>query len=205
MLRVTFFAIPNQMEIKRTEVHYFVRKPRWENNEFTRSIAASSGHSKAEIDSRRCTLVSTASVHISRYALVLILFWIGIQKFTLAEAEGIRVFTMHSPFVSWMYSFLSVRAASSLIGTVEVSLAVLIALRPVSPRVSFLGSVGAIMTFLTTVSFLFTTPGVIDHSHAVPLLGELGGFLLKDLALLGCAVLTAAEARGAYSLGGDRF
>src|SRR5438309_12053556 len=60
MLRVTFFAIPNQMEIKRTEVHYFVRKPRWENNEFTRSIAASSGHSKAEIDSRRCTLVSTA-------------------------------------------------------------------------------------------------------------------------------------------------
>src|SRR5437870_1676468 len=72
-------------------------------------------------------------VHISRYALVLILFWIGIQKFTLAEAEGIRVFTMHSPFVSWMYSFLSVRAASSLIGTVEVSLAVLIALRPPSP------------------------------------------------------------------------
>src|SRR5207249_9487070 len=59
--------------------------------------------------------------------------------------------------------------------------------------------------FLTTVSFLFTTPGVIDHSHAVPLLGELGGFLIKDLALLGCAVLTAAEARGAYSLGGDRF
>ncbi len=144
-------------------------------------------------------------VHISRYALVLILFWIGIQKFTLAEAEGIRVFTMHSPFVSWMYSFLSVRAASSLIGTVEVSLAVLIALRPVSPRVSFLGSVGAILTFLTTISFLFTTPGVIDHSHGVPLLGELGGFLIKDLALLGCAVWTAAEARGAYSLGGDRF
>jgi len=61
------------------------------------------------------------------------------------------------------------------------------------------------MTFLTTVSFLFTTPGVIDHSHVVPLLGELGAFLIKDLALLGCAVWTAAEARGAYSLGGDRF
>ena len=60
MLRVTFFAIPNQMEIKGTEVRYVVRKPRWKNNEFTRSIAASSGHSKAEIDSRRCTLVSTA-------------------------------------------------------------------------------------------------------------------------------------------------
>src|SRR5256886_7014166 len=60
MLRVTFFAIPNQMEIKRTEVHYFVRKPRLENNEFSRSIAASSGHSKAELDIRSGTLVSTA-------------------------------------------------------------------------------------------------------------------------------------------------
>src|SRR5207237_4626713 len=60
MLRVTFFAIPNQMEIKRTEVHYFVRKPRWENNEFTRSIAANSGHSNAELDIRSGTLASTA-------------------------------------------------------------------------------------------------------------------------------------------------
>src|SRR5438094_9993590 len=67
-------------------------------------------------------------VHISRYALVLILFWIGIQKFTLAEAEGIRVFTMHSAFVSWTYSFLSVRAAASLVGTVVVPLPVLSAL-----------------------------------------------------------------------------
>src|SRR5947207_14901748 len=104
-----------------------------------------------------------------------------------------------------MYWFVRWRATSSLISTVEESRALLIALRPVSPKVSFLGSVGAIMTFLTTVSFLFTTPGVIDRSHAVPLLGELGGFLIKDLALLGCAVWTAAEARGAYSLGGDRF
>ena len=135
--------------------------------------------------------LTSLGTYISRYSLVLILFWIGIQKFTLAEAEGIRVFITHSPFVSWMYSFLSVRAASSLIGTVEVSLAVLIALRPVSPRISFLASVGAILTFLTTVSFLFTTPGVIDHSHAVPLLGDLGGFLIKDMALLGCAVWTA--------------
>src|SRR5437868_12853096 len=65
MLRVTFFAIPNQMEIKGTEVRYVVRKPRWENNEFTRSIAASSGHSKAERDIRSGTLVSTArSTHL---------------------------------------------------------------------------------------------------------------------------------------------
>ena len=145
--------------------------------------------------------LTSVGTHISRYSLVLILFWIGIQKFTLAEAEGIKPLIMHSPLMSWMYSFLSVQAASSVIGVVEVSVALLMALRPIWPKASFLGSAGAIITFLTTVSFLFTTPGVLDHSHAVPLLGGLGGFLIKDLALLGCAVWTAAEARGACSLG----
>src|SRR5438876_12330528 len=78
--------------------------------------------------------LTSLGTYISRHSLVPILFWIGIQKFTLAEAEGIRVFTMHSPFVSWMHSFLSVRAASSLIGTVEVSLAVLIAFKTSLPQ-----------------------------------------------------------------------
>lgn len=145
-----------------------------------------------------CWLAS-AGTHISRYSLVLILFWIGIQKFTLAEAEGIKPLIEHSPLMSWMYSFLSVRAVSSVIGVVEISVALLMALRPISPKASFVGSLGAIITFLTTVSFLFTTPGVLDHSNAVPLLGGVGGFLIKDLALLGCAVWTGGEARGACS------
>jgi reactive chlorine resistance protein C len=140
--------------------------------------------------------LASLGTYISRYALVLILFWIGIQKFTLAEAEGIKPLILHSPFMSWMYSFLSVQAVSNVIGAVEVSVALLMALRPISPKASFVGSVGAIITFSATVSFLFTTPGVLDHSHAVPLLGGLGGFLIKDLALLGCAVWTAAEASG---------
>lgn len=143
--------------------------------------------------------LTAAGTHISRYSLVLILFWIGIQKFTLAEAEGIRPLIEHSPLLSWMYSFLSLRAASSLIGVVEISVALLMALRPISPRASLFGSLGAIITFLITVSFLFTTSGVLDHRYAVPLLGAVGGFLIKDLALLGCAVWTAGEARGAYS------
>jgi uncharacterized membrane protein YkgB len=60
--------------------------------------------------------LASLGAHISRYSLVLILFWIGIQKFTVAEAEGIKPLIMHSPLMSWMYSFLNVRAASSVIG-----------------------------------------------------------------------------------------
>jgi reactive chlorine resistance protein C len=143
--------------------------------------------------------LTAAGTYISRYSLVLILFWIGISKFTLAEAEAIQPLIMNSPFTSWMYSFLSVGAVSSMIGAVELTLALLIALRPISPKASLVGSLGAVGTFLTTISFLFTTPGVIDHTHAVPLLAALGGFLIKDVALLGCAVWTAAEAQSAYS------
>jgi uncharacterized membrane protein YkgB len=140
-------------------------------------------------------LLASLGPYISRYSLVLILSWVGLQKFTAAEAAGIKLFVGNSPFMSWMYSFLSVQAVSNLIGTVELIIALLIALRPLSAKVSFFGSVGAIITFLSTTSFLFTTPGVLDHSHAIPFLADAGGFLIKDLALLGCAVWTAAEAQ----------
>jgi len=84
--------------------------------------------------------LSSVGTHVSRYSLVLILFWIGIQKFTLAEAEGIQPLIVNSPLMSWMYSFLSVRTVSSVIGVIEISVALLIALRSVSPKASFLGA-----------------------------------------------------------------
>jgi reactive chlorine resistance protein C len=142
--------------------------------------------------------LSAVGATISRYSLVLILFWIGLQKFTAAEAEAIKPLITHSPLMSWMYSVLSAQAVSNLLGVVEVSLALLIASRPLSARASFFGSLGAIGTFLTTVSFLFTTPGVLDHTHAIVFLGAVGGFLIKDLALLGVAIWTAAEALSAF-------
>jgi uncharacterized membrane protein YkgB len=148
---------------------------------------------------RSARQLATLGALISRYSLVLILLWIGIQKFTAAEAEGIKPLIMHSPFMSWMYSLLSVQAVSNVIGVTEISVALLMAARSISPLASLVGSLGAIVTFLTTVSFLFTTPGVIDHSYAVPLLGGSGGFLIKDLVLLGCAIWTAGEALEARS------
>jgi uncharacterized membrane protein YkgB len=136
-------------------------------------------------------------IFVSRYALVLILGWIGLQKFTLAEAQGIQALIAHSPLMSWMYSVLSLEGTSRLIGSIELALAILIAVRPLSAKAAFVGSAGATLTFLGTISFLFTTPGVLDHTAFVPFLSGLGAFLIKDLALLGCAVSTAAEARAA--------
>jgi len=86
---------------------------------------------------------------------VLILFWIGLLKFTSYEANGIKPFVENSPFMSWMYSVWSVQAASNVIGVIEVASAVLIAARPWSALASAIGSAMAVCTFLLTLSFLF--------------------------------------------------
>ena len=49
--------------------------------------------------------------------------------------------------------------------------------------------------FLTTLTFLFSTPGVIEPSLGFPALSALPGqFLIKDVVLLGAALWTTGEA-----------
>jgi len=99
--------------------------------------------------------------------------------------------------MSWMYAVLSVQAASDVIGFIEIATALLIASRPFFPEASFVGSVGAIVTFLLTISFLFSTPGALQLGHGISILGDTGQFLIKDLVLLGASCWIAAEALGA--------
>jgi uncharacterized membrane protein YkgB len=136
-------------------------------------------------------------VAISRYGLVVIFLLIGFLKFTTSEAAGIQPLVAHSPFMSWLYSVLSVQGVSNLIGAIEIAIAVLLALRPVSAKASFIGSLGSIVTFLLTTSFLFSTPGAMQLNHGLPVLGDAGQFLIKDVVLLGASFWTASEALGA--------
>jgi reactive chlorine resistance protein C len=53
----------------------------------------------------------------------------------------------------------------------------------------------AIVTFVLTVSFLFSTPGAFQFPHGLLVLGDAGQFLIKDLVLLGVSIWTAGEAR----------
>jgi uncharacterized membrane protein YkgB len=133
---------------------------------------------------------------LSRYGLVLIVGWIGFMKFTAYEAEGSSLYVANSPLMSWVYGFLTVREFSAVLGVVEVSVALLIATRPFWPRVSAVGSTLAVGMFLTTLSFLFTTPGVWEQSlGGFPALsGKPGQFLIKDLALLGISLWSLGEA-----------
>lgn len=128
------------------------------------------------------------------YSLVVVLGYIGGLKFTAYEAEGISGLVRNSPLMSWTYSLLSVRGLSAVIGISELVIGGLIALRPWSPRMSAVGSALAVGMFLTTLSFLFSTPGVIEASMGFPALsGMPGQFLLKDVVLLGAAFWTLGD------------
>ena len=135
----------------------------------------------------------------TRYGLVVVLLWIGAMKFTAYEAEGIRPLVANSPLMGWAYGVLSVTAFSALLGVVEIAVGLLIALRPVWPTLSALGSGLAVGMFLTTLTFLFTTPGVWEPSlGGFPALSAVPGqFVLKDVVLLGAALWTAGEALAA--------
>ncbi len=139
------------------------------------------------------TSLETVGIHVSRYGLVIVLLLIGVLKFTLGEAQAIQPLVANSPLMFWLYRIFSLQGVSNLIGLIEILVALLIALRPLSARLSFVGSIGAIITFLLTVSFLFSTPGAFQFSHGFPLLGDAGQFLIKDLVLLGASIWTAAE------------
>jgi uncharacterized membrane protein YkgB len=145
--------------------------------------------------------VETVGRALARYGLVVVVGWIGLMKFTGYEAEGIRPFVANSPLMSWVYRLMSVRGFSALLGVVEVAIALLIAARPLLPRVSAFGSALAVGMFLMTLSFLVTTPGVWEPSlGGFPALAHVAGragpghFLIKDLALLGISLWTLGEA-----------
>jgi len=136
----------------------------------------------------RAHALESIGTQVLRYGLVVVLVLFGTTKFTAAEAAAIKPLVSNSPLMSWLYGVLSDQGASALIGTVEIATAVLIAARPLSARASAIGSALAVGTFLTTLSFLFTTPGALGATHPAH------GFLLKDIVLLAAAFATGTEA-----------
>lgn len=141
------------------------------------------------------TNIERLGIGVLRYGLVIVLLWVGLLKFTAYEAEGIKGLVLNSPLLSWVYNIMSVQSFSALLGIIEISLGILIAARNFSPKLSAIGSMGAIIMFLITLSFLLSTPGIWQPDYGFPYLSPMPGqFLAKDILLLGTAIYTAGEA-----------
>ena len=144
---------------------------------------------------RALPAVDTVAAALLRYGLVIVIGWIGLLKFAQYEAHQIAPLVAHSPFMGWLYKVFPEYTFSALLGVMEVSAAILLAVKPVAPRISAIGSLLSILLFVSTISFLFTTPGIGEPAGGgFPAITLLAEFLLKDVVLLGASFWTLADA-----------
>ncbi|CAM3134494.1 hypothetical protein BST27_18250 [Mycobacterium intermedium] len=143
----------------------------------------------------RASRASTIAPLVARYGLVIVLVWFGAMKFTHYESDGISHWVANSPLLSGFYNVMSIDAFGRLNGSIELITAALLAVKPWFPKASVVGGVFASMFFLTTLSFMITTPGVGEASAGgFPILSADGEFLMKDIAMLGLALWLLVDA-----------
>jgi len=163
-----------------------------------------------------------------RLGLVVVLVWIGGLKFASYEADGIVPLVANSPIMSFLYHRPAPEyrqhmnregqlvpanqrwnesnrtyPVSDGLGVVILSIGILIALYPIWPQVSAIGSFLLVLMSLTTLSFLVTTPeawvaALGDPHHGFPYLSGAGRLIVKDCIMLGAALLTMSDAAKAY-------
>lgn len=140
------------------------------------------------------TKIMGLGIYGAYLALAIIYFWFGGMKFIHHDAEGLVQLVSNSPLLGWVYSIFSVDMFSSLLGILEISIGTLIAGRMLSPKLSVVGGALSAGLFFTTLSFMFSTPGVIEPSLGFPAISVVPGkFLLKDLGLLAVSIFVAGH------------
>ncbi|MNL65530.1 Inner membrane protein YkgB [compost metagenome] len=83
-----------------------------------------------------------------------------------------------------------IRGASYALGVAEWSFGLLLLAGFWSRRLGLLGAVGSTLTYLTTLTLIFSTPGAWEASAGgFPAMGGATSFLLKDLVLLAGSIL----------------
>jgi uncharacterized membrane protein YkgB len=125
-----------------------------------------------------------------RWSLVVIFLWFGFMKFTAYEAGGIAPFVANIPIMGWLHDVFGIQGTSRVIGILELSTAIALAVGAFVPVVSALGAAMSITTYLITLTFFVTTPGVAEHTAGgFPAISAMPGqFLLKDLVLLAASI-----------------
>src|SRR6195952_3776112 len=162
-----------------------------------------------------------------RFGIVVVFFWIGSLKFFTYEADGIVPFVANSPFMSFCYSHPqeykkhmnpegelvpanhlwneanNTYGFSTGLGVFLVIMAILIALYKVVPIPSMIASILIFIMTLGTLSFLLTTPEswvphLNDKNWGFPFLSGRGRLVIKDIVILGGALITMSETAMLY-------
>lgn len=119
---------------------------------------------------------------ISKWGVIIILLWLGVFKFTPTEARGIEPLIQNNPIFSWQLKIFSIQTVSQIIGLIEIITAIFIMLEFKFSRLAQVGYLIGVIIFLSTLSFLFTTP---DTFKVVDGMLTTSWFILKDMVFLG--------------------
>jgi len=112
------------------------------------------------------------------------------MKFTAYEAYAIAPFVANSPIMGWLHTLFGIQGTSYVIGVLELSTATALILGAFLPIFSALGAAMSSATYLITLTFILSTPGVAElTAGGFPAIGAMPGqFLLKDLVLLAASL-----------------
>ncbi len=162
-----------------------------------------------------------------RYGIVIVFLWIGALKFFTYEADGVVPFVANSPFMSMFYNHPDqykkhMNPEGALIpanrewhqenntygfsvglGIFLIAVGLLVASYKVLPLPSLIASVLVFVMTLGTLSFLITTPEswvphLTDQDWGFPYLSGRGRLVLKDIVIMGGAILNMSETAQLY-------
>lgn len=168
------------------------------------------------------------AIHLTRLGLIVVLLWIGGLKAFRYEAVGIVPFVANSSLMNFFYTHDSPEYKTHMnkegeykpeniewhkanntyrfsfgLGAIIVAIGLLIALYPISPKLSAIGSFLAFGMSFVTLSFLITTPetwvpNLGDSEHGFPYLSGAGRLVIKDAIMMGAALVTMTQAARNY-------
>ena len=170
---------------------------------------------------------------ITRFGIVVVFIWIGTLKFFTYEADGIVPFVANSPFMSFFYNTPNAYKThqnkegeliaanyewhvqnntygfSQGLGAFLIALGILLALYKAAPLWSMAGSILIVIMSLGTLSFLITTPeswvpNLGDSDYGFPFLSGRGRLVLKDIVILGGALITLSQTAQIYLKNANR-
>ena len=122
---------------------------------------------------------------IGVFGVSLVLAWIGIYKFTPTEAKLIQPLVENHFAMGWLYNVISVQAVSNIIGATEIVVAIGLIVGIKNNKIAYLSGIAATLIFVTTLSFLLTTPNTWKVSDGVLVTNF---FLVKDILFLAISV-----------------
>ena len=134
----------------------------------------------------RTNTTTSLGYKLGVFGVVLTLLWIGIFKFTPTEAAAIEPLVANHPLIGWIYNFLSVQMVSNIIGLTEIIIAIGLIAGFFNPKIGYLSGLLALFTFITTLSFMITTPNTWKVVDGVLITNF---FLLKDIVFVAVALL----------------